>query len=111
MAVSLKQCRTFSFPDGTLKAEAERLVVWWYGPIFKNNRSKSVPKIHIFLRTIDNENNLGDVTRRETVLTHLGLLRIGSVREKGMSNSRIAYEEKSFSVSFSQGGWRIVVVK
>ena len=46
--------------------------------------------------------------RRETVLTHLGLLRIGSVWEKGVSSSRIAYEERKFSVSFSPGGWRIV---
>lgn len=108
MTVSLKQCRTFSFPDGTLKDEAECLVVWWYGPIFKNNRSRSVPKIHVFLRTIDHKNNLGNVVRRETVLTHLGLLRIGSVWEKGVSNSRIVFDEKTFSVSFSLGGWRIV---
>ncbi|WP_146137322.1 hypothetical protein [Zobellella taiwanensis] len=108
MTVSLKQCRTFSFPDGTFKDEAERLVVWWYGPIFKNNRLRSVPKIHIFLRTIDHENNLGGLVRRETVLTHVGLLRIGSVWEKGVSNSRIAYEERKFPVSFSPGGWRIV---
>ena len=110
MTVSLKQSRTFSFHDGTLKNEAERLVVWWYGPIFKNNRLRSVPKIHIFLRTIDHENNLGGVMRRETVLTHLGLLRIGSVWEKGVSSSRIAYEERKFSVSFSPGGWRIVTL-
>lgn len=83
MTVSLKQCRTFSFPDGTLKDEAERLVVWWYGPIFKNTRSQSVPKIYVFLRPIDQWNNLGDVIKRETVLTHVGLLRIGSVWEKG----------------------------
>jgi|TARA_B100000749_G_C18445820_1_gene474224 hypothetical protein len=110
VTVSLKQSRTFSFHDGTLKNEAERLVVWWYGPIFKNNRLRSVPKIHIFLRTIDHENNLGGVMRRETVLTHLGLLRIGSVWEKGVSSSRIAYEERKFSVSFSPGGWRIVTL-
>ena len=48
--------------------------------------------------------------RRETVLTHLGLLRIGSVWEKGVSSSRIAYEERKFSVSFSPGGWRIVTL-
>ncbi|WP_249976771.1 hypothetical protein [Vreelandella olivaria] len=108
MTVSLKQCRTFSLPDGTLKNEAERLVVWWYGPIFKNTRSESVPKIYVFLKPIDQENNLGDVIKRTTVLTHVGLLRIGSVWEKGVSNSRIAFDEKIFPVSFSPDGWRIV---
>lgn len=108
MTVSLKKCRTFSFSDGTLKNEAERLVVWWYGPLFKNNIKSNVPKIYIFFRTIDNDNNLGGITRREANLTHLGLLRVGSVWEKGVSNSQIAYEEKRFSVSFSEGGWRLI---
>lgn len=108
MTVSLKKCKTFSFKDGTLKNETERLVVWWYGPIFKNIRADSVPKIYIFLRPIDHENNLGEVVIREAALTHLGLLRIGSVWEKGVSNSRIAFEEKLFPVSFSPSGWRIV---
>lgn len=108
MTVSLKQCRTFSFSDGTLKDEAERLVVWWYGPIEKNTRLESVPKIYVFFRHIDKNNNLGKVTKRTTVLTHVGLLRIGSVWEKGVSNSRIAFDERTFPVSFSPGGWRIV---
>ena len=108
MTVSLKQCRTFSFLDGTLKDEAKRLVVWWYGPVEKNTRSRSVPKIHVFFRYIDKYNNLGKVTKRTTVLTHVGLLRIGSVWEKGVSNSRIAFDERTFPVSFSPRGWRIV---
>lgn len=108
MTVSLKQCRTFSFSDGTLKDEAERLVVWWYGPVEKNTRSESVPKIYVFFRSLDQNNNLGDVIDRPTVLTHIGLLRIGSVWEQGVSNSRIAFDERTFPVSFSPGGWRIV---
>ncbi|WP_311945599.1 hypothetical protein [Halomonas piscis] len=108
MKPTLRSCKTFSFPDGTLKDEDKRLVVWWYGPVIKNNQPESVPKIHIFFRTLDEHNNFGKYIRRTAALTHLGLLRIGSVWHRGVNKNRIIYEKKKFEVSFSENGWQII---
>lgn len=106
--LTLRSCRTFSFPDETLKDADERLVVWWYGPVIKNSQPNSVPKIYIFFRTLDDHNNLGRFISRTAALTHLGLLRIGSIWHEGVSKNRIAYEKRLFEVSFSEGGWQII---
>lgn len=110
MNLTLRSCRTFSFPDGTLKDNGESLVVWWYGPVKKNFRDNTVPKVIVFFRYLDDNNNLGKVFFREVALTHLGLLRIGSVWQRGMCKRYIAHEESIFDVCFSEGGWRIITL-
>lgn len=108
MKVSLRKTRTFSIDDASLKSDTESLVVWWYGPVIKNPRAQSIPKVVVFLRRLDASGNLGEIIRRETALTHLGVLRIGSVWSKGVSNARIALTIEEFDVSFSSGGWEFV---
>lgn len=108
MKLSLKKTRTFSFSDETLKDESQRLVVWWYGPVIKNKQAESVPKAYIFFRILDDQDNLGGFVWRQAALTHLGLLRIGSVWQQGTSNSYLSYKKAKFDVDFSEGGWRIL---
>lgn len=108
MQLTLRSCRTFSFSDGTLKKETERLMVLWYGPVTPNRSADSVPKIYVYFRTLDGKNNLGNITRRQVALTHLGLLRIGSIWHKGVSNAYFPYQEEKFDVNFSEEGWRVI---
>lgn len=111
MKLTLKRTGTFSLPDGTLKDDTRRLVVWWYGPVIKNNQANSVPKVYVFFRILDDQNSFGDFVRREAALTHLGLLRIGSVWHKGVSNNDVVYKEEKFDVDFSEGGWRVLSLR
>jgi hypothetical protein len=106
--VTLRSCRAFSFPDGTLKDEDKRMVVWWYGPVTKNLPAGSVPKVAVFFRYLDDQNNLGKITKRDLALTHLGLLRIGSVWRKGACETYFPHDKAKFDVSFSEGGWQLI---
>lgn len=110
MKVTLRSCRAFSFPDGTLKDEGIRMAVWWYGHVRKSSRDDAVPKVIVFFRYLDNQNNLGKITEREVALTHLGLLRIGSVWYKGACETYITHEKAKFDVSFSEGGWQLITL-
>jgi hypothetical protein len=106
--VRLRKTYSFDIKDTSLKGETGNLVVWWYGPVTKNRRAGSVPRVVVFFRRIDENGNLGEIIRRETALTHLGLLRIGSIWREGVSNSRIDLQSEVFDVSFSADGWKIV---
>jgi hypothetical protein len=106
MKVSLQKTKTFSIDDSSMGEDSGRLIVWWYGPVTKNPRAQSVPKAIVFFRRLDEEGNLGQIVRRETALTHLGLLRIGSIWNKGVSNSRIELLTEMFDVSFFIDGWK-----
>ncbi|MCG5512338.1 hypothetical protein [Ectothiorhodospira shaposhnikovii] len=108
MKISLIPTKTFELNDSSVR-EAENWVVWWYGPITKNVRDRTVPKVDVVFRILDPDGNLTQATRcRKTGLTHLGFLRIGSVWNKGVSHSQIRYEARTFDVSFSPGDWEII---
>jgi hypothetical protein len=108
MKISLRRTRTFSISDAGIERISGNHVVWWYGPVVRNARARSVPKAVVFFREIDQSGNLGKIVQEETALTHLGLLRIGSVWSLGLSTSSIDYSVRTFDVSFSPGGWRFV---
>lgn len=108
MKVSLRKINTISFKDDTLKDDSRKLVVWWYGPVVKNHRAQSVPLVIIFLRELDEHGTLGGIIPKQVALTHLGLLRIGSIWIKGVSNSKIEYQTENFDLSFSPENWKII---
>ena len=109
MKVSLQRTKTFRIPDPSVTADASvDLVVWWYGPLVKNHRAQSVPKVVVFFRELRGDGSFGRIVRRETALTHLGILRIGSVWSNGMSRARIDLPATTLDVSFSSDGWRII---
>lgn len=108
MKVSLCKTRTFTLDDPCLNHDPGNLVVWWYGPITKNTKAQTVPKVVVFFRRLDDYGKLGQIIRRETAITHLGLLRIGSVWKNGICNSRIEFQKRKFDVSFSSDGWKII---
>jgi len=108
MKIQLSKTRTSRISNAGIKWGAGDRVVWWYGPIVKNTRAQSVPKAIVFFREIDQSGNLGKIVQEETALTHLGLLRIGSVWNLGVSTSSIDYPVRTFDVSFSPEGWRFV---
>ena len=101
--------KTFRIPDPSVTADASvDLVVWWYGPLVKNRRAQSVPKVVVFFRELRGDGSFGRIVRRETALTHLGMLRIGSVWSGGMSKTRIDHSVVTFDVSFASDGWKII---
>ena len=94
--------------DAFLRKYPNRLVVWWYGPITKNNKAGSVPLAVVFFRILNDAGNPTDWLQREVALTHLGLLRIGSVWRKGVREGTIEHLPQTFDVDFSEGGWSCV---
>lgn len=108
MKVALSKTKTSVIKDGALKNEPGRLVVWWYGPLTKNVQAVSVPNVVVFFRRLDENGNLGLLVRLELALTHLGLLRIGSIWSEGVRIATIDYEVREFDVSFSSDGWKII---
>lgn len=103
--ISFNRTTTFSLTDSPL-AEEDAFVVWWYGPLLRGRRAETVPKAVIFLRRLNKGGDLGEIVQREAPLTHLGLLRIGSVWRNGISKSIIDYPVRDFEISCSSGGWR-----
>lgn len=91
--------------DGFLRKYPGRLVVWWYGPITKNTKAGSVPLAVVFFRHLDDAGNFGDWLQRKVALTHLGLLRIGSVWCHGFREAHVERPVETFDVSFSDDGW------
>jgi len=108
MKIQLSKTRTLRISNAGIKWGAGNRVVWWYGPIVKNTRAQSVPKAVVFFREIHQSGKLGKIVQAETALTHLGLLRIGSVWNLGVSTSSVDYSVRTFDVSFSPGSWRFV---
>ncbi|HET8899630.1 MAG TPA: hypothetical protein VFN09_12735 [Rhodanobacteraceae bacterium] len=91
--------------DPVLTNYPRPLIVWWYGPLRQNTRARSVPHVVVIFRSLDENGNLGHWLEHNVALTHLGLLRIGSVWRQGLSSSRLYYPIETFDVSFSDGGW------
>lgn len=81
------------------------LAVWWYGPIIKNTNSNSVPKVVVLFRRLDEGAGKNRWLRRETALTHLGLLRIGSVWQSACHKNVLPYQSVTFDVDYSPEGW------
>lgn len=87
------------------------LAVWWYGPIIKNTNANSVPKVAVQFRRLDDGAGKNVWLNREIALTHLGLLRIGSVWQNACCERTISYERTTLDVDFSPDGWSCVSVE
>lgn len=107
MRISLAKTKTFRMDDAAVHDMPRNLVVWWYGPIFKNNHAQTVPKVVIFFRELNEHGELGKFVQKETAMPHLGLLRIGSLWHEGVSTSQITFKRLDISVSFNDGDWSL----
>lgn len=101
--------------NGNVNAASEllntkgKLIVWWYGGILKNRRLDSVPKVVVFFRRLDDDGIPRGWMRFDVALTHLGLLRIGSVWENGVCVAdAVFHTEDRLDVNFSGGAWRCI---
>lgn len=64
-----------AFPDD----ETTR-VIWWYGPVFKNNSDSNIPKVLVLTRLLDENGALTDQNQHFNInVTELELVRIGSI--------------------------------
>jgi hypothetical protein len=109
MKLSLRKTKAYVIQNGELQEDDRRLVVWWYGPLTKNRCAGSIPNIVVFFRALLEDGTFGtNLIRREVALTHLGLLRLGSVWRGGICDSRIKRPGQRFRVSFDAGHWRII---
>lgn len=92
-------------PSADLSLIQGKVVVWWFGGIVQNRRDESVPKVAVFLRTLDT-NNVPRAWRQINVgLTHLGLLRIGSIWQNGVCIGNAQLEDLRSEVDFTPGEW------
>lgn len=92
-----------------LQKKSGRLMVWSYGGLKKNQREKTVPIAAVFFRRIDENNQpTGPSFWGDIGLPHLGLLRIGSVWEKGICKADAIMETHKFDIDFTKGRWNHV---
>lgn len=84
------------------------LVVWWYGGLSKNLRAGSVPLVKVFFKRLRADGTLGDWVACDVGLTHLGILRIGSIWRDSVQCAEIVLTEHSLTIDFSDGKWRLI---
>jgi hypothetical protein len=106
MKVRIRNTQDFSLPDG-LERSSRRRVVWWYGPLRKNFRASSVPNAIVFFRDLNENNELGEIKSAAIALTHLGILRLGSIWKNGTSCTSLDLKEETFKVSFDPSDYSI----
>lgn len=88
-----------------LKTE-EELVTWWYGGICRKSGMSSEPKVLVSFRKVLSDGQFGDYIRRRVPITALGQFRIGSIWKNCVKFEELKFEEKLFTVDFSEGGWK-----
>lgn len=91
-----------------LEKEEGELIVWSYGGITKNLQAMSVPKAVVFFRKLDSQGVPGYSVPRKIALTHLGLLRIGTIWQDGVCRAETILETDKFDVDFTHRSWRFV---
>ncbi|MDP2195902.1 MAG: hypothetical protein Q8J72_07945 [Rhodocyclaceae bacterium] len=91
-----------------LNKEEGELIVWSYGGITKNLQAMSVPKTVVFFRKLDSQGVPGSSVRKKIALTHLGLLRIGTIWQNGVCRAETILETDKFDVDFTHRSWRFV---
>ncbi len=63
-----------------LPDDQELRVIWWYGPVFKNNSNSSVPLVKILTKLLTPEGKLSEkVQIFKVTLPELDLIRIGTI--------------------------------
>jgi hypothetical protein len=89
-----------------IQPEHRELVVWWYGGIKKNQNAQTDPEIVVFFRVVESDGTLGDFVLKSIALTHLGLLRIGTIWKDGLCDSEIVLQKQNrIHVDFTPGAW------
>lgn len=88
-----------AFPD-----DQQLRVIWWYGPVFKNNSDSNVPKVLVLTRLLDENDVLTDQNQHFNInVTELELVRIGSIwkgRER-QDNLYTAIEDYRYNLEFT----------
>ncbi|MDR6234050.1 hypothetical protein [Pseudomonas oryzihabitans] len=103
----------FSYPRSDLQhpdSGVQRLkgdyLVWWYGPVRKSPRAKSIP-----LATVNFRRLYGDVPGADLYadvpLSSLPHYRIGTIWREGKCISDTELTEEEFQVSFFPDGWTL----
>lgn len=94
--------------DAWLKIYQQRAIVWWYGPVEKNTRANSAPLVKVLFQCPDKRGEHDKWLPRSVALTHIGLLRVGSVWREGVCIDDGEWTGETFDVDFSDGGWSCV---
>lgn len=97
------QVRHLKFNGGP----AGQNVVWWYGAVIKNARTKSLPHVVVWCRRLMPDGSLGNFFGIDVGITDLGLLQVGTIWDSNTCKQQLAFEEQEFAVNFSPGGWRL----
>jgi len=115
--------KIIAFPD-----DEKIRVIWWYGPVFKNNSYSNVPKVLVLTRLLDENGILTDQNQHFNInVTELELVRIGSIwkgreRQDGLYTALENYRQNleftfdftasepesiPFDASIEEGKWLI----
>lgn len=104
-AIALRPVSGNVRPSEDLRAIQGKVVVWWFGGIVQNRRDESVPKVAVFLRTLDKDNVPRAWQQISVALTHLGILRIGTVWQNGVCIGKAEQDDLRAEIEFTPGEW------
>lgn len=82
-------------------------IVWWYGAVIKNARTKSLPHVVVWCRRLMPDGSLGNFFGIDVGITDLGLLQVGTIWNSNTCKQQLVFEEQEFAVNFSPGSWRL----
>lgn len=95
--------------SGHLQRPSGRLVTCWYGGVEKNPSENTVPLAHVAFRRLHSDGALGSIYTIPTAISHLGILRVGSVWSEGKLLGQIGLEKlPPTSVFFDEGSWSCI---
>lgn len=103
----------FSYPRSDLQHPDSRIqrlkgdyLVWWYGPVRKSPRARSIPLVTVNFRRL-NGDVLGSDLYADVPLSSLHHYRIGTIWSEGKCISDTELTEEEFSVNFFPNGWAL----
>jgi hypothetical protein len=81
-------------------------MVCWYASFHRNLKVDTIPIVHVLMRRVMGEHPFGDLKIAKVGVTSLGLMRIGSVWENGLSSRQVIMDAVQFKLDFNDSGWR-----
>lgn len=81
-------------------------IVWWYGPLQQNPRTRTIPLASVVFRKLDTQDVPSTFITVKIALSHLSYYRVGTIWRDGrcVSDSKFPSTE-TLKVNFSDDGW------
>ncbi len=81
-------------------------MVCWYASFHRNLKVDTIPLVHVLMSRVKDRRPIGGLQIARVGVTTLGLMRIGSVWQNGLSYRRVVMDSELFNLDFTRDkGW------